>query len=342
MGRPGMPDVIIRCDASATLGLGHLTRAVALAVALQREHGVSVELLITDEPSARAAIDAATSTAAVTVRRAPPADVDRVLAESLESARALILDHRGSLDDEIMSSARRRGQLIATLDDPSPRRRLAQLAFYPPMPQVRRLDWNGFDGELYVGWEWVVLRHDLSAVRAPARRDVPRVLMTFGGSDPADVSSLAFDVMQRAPLQWAPRLVLGGANPRAVELMTQGQARQLPVMHAPSDYATLMAESDIAVVAFGVSAYELAACRIPALYVCLTADHLESATAFEAEGLGRVIGLTEELTADTLSAHVRDALTAYADPMSWLHRVPASVDTLGASRIVATIVDRLR
>jgi spore coat polysaccharide biosynthesis protein SpsF len=337
-----MPDVIIRCDASVTLGLGHLTRAVALAVALQREHGVSVELLMTDEPSARAAIDAATSTAAVTVRRAPLADVDRVLVESLESARALILDHRGSLDDEIVTSARRRGRLIATLDDPSPRRRLAQLAFYPPMPQVRRWDWNGFDGELYVGWEWVVLRHDLSAVREPKRPDVPRVLMTFGGSDPADISSLAFDVMERAPHRWTPRLVLGGANPRAVELMTQGQARQLPVRHAPADYAALMAESDIAVVAFGVSAYELAACRIPALYACLTPDHLESARAFEAEGLGRVIGLSEELTADTLWAHVGDALTTYADPMSWLHRVPASVDTNGASRIAATIVDRLR
>lgn len=342
MGRPGMPDVIIRCDASAMLGLGHLTRAVALAVALQREHGVSVELLMTDEPSARAAIDAATSAAAVTVRREPPKNVDRVLAETLVAASALILDHRGPLDDEIVSSARRRGRLIATLDDPSPRRLLAQLAFYPPMPQVRRWDWHGFDGELHVGWEWVVLRHELSAVREATHRVIPRVLMTFGGSDPADISSLAFDVMQRAPLLWAPRLVLGGANPRAVELMTRGHARQMPVMHAPSNYATLMADSDLAVVAFGVSAYELAACRIPALYVCLTPDHLESATAFEAEGLGRVIGLTGELTADTLRAHVGEALTAYADPMSWLHRVPASVDTLGASRIAATIVDRLR
>lgn len=337
-----MPEVIIRCDASSSLGLGHLTRAIALAVALQREHRVSVELLMTDEPSARAAVDAATQAAGVTVRRAPSEDVDRMLAESLESAKALILDHRGSLDDEIVSSARRRGRLIATLDDPSPRRLLAHLAFYPPMPQLRRWDWSGFGGEVHVGWEWVVLRHDLSAVREPVHRDVPRVLMTFGGSDPADVSSLAFDMMQQAPLRWEPRLVLGGANPRAAALMAVGQARQMPVLHAPADYAALVAESDLAVVAFGVSAYELAACQIPSLYVCLTPDHLESATAFEAEGLGRVIGLTDGLTADALSAHVRNALTAYADPMSWMHRVPASVDTRGASRIAATIVDRLQ
>ena len=40
------------------------------------------------------------------------------------------------------------------------------------------------------------------------------------------------------------------------------------------------ASADLAVASFGVTAYELAAVGVPAVYLCLTDDHAESAEAF--------------------------------------------------------------
>lgn len=39
------------------------------------------------------------------------------------------------------------------------------------------------------------------------------------------------------------------------------------------DMPALMAQADLAIASFGVTAYELAARGVPAIYLCLTDDH---------------------------------------------------------------------
>jgi spore coat polysaccharide biosynthesis protein SpsF len=59
---------------------------------------------------------------------------------------------------------------------------------------------------------------------------------------------------------------------------------------------TEYASADLALAAFGVTAYELAAFGVPALYLCATEDHALSASAFEHAGMGISLGLAD--TAD--------------------------------------------
>jgi spore coat polysaccharide biosynthesis protein SpsF len=46
-----------------------------------------------------------------------------------------------------------------------------------------------------------------------------------------------------------------------------------------------MAQADLAIASFGMTAYELACMEVPALYFCLTADHAESCQAFVEAGM---------------------------------------------------------
>jgi spore coat polysaccharide biosynthesis protein SpsF len=52
------------------------------------------------------------------------------------NARGIILDVRDDLPSETINNLREKGILIATIDDPTDRRLLADFAFYPPVPQV--------------------------------------------------------------------------------------------------------------------------------------------------------------------------------------------------------------
>ena len=66
----------------------------------------------------------------------------------------------------------------------------------------------------------------------------------------------------------------------------------------------IMAEADLAVASFGVTAYELAAMGVPAIYLCLTEDHEQSALMFQDSGLGLSLGLADFATDDELIASV--------------------------------------
>ena len=52
------------------------------------------------------------------------------------------------------------------------------------------------------------------------------------------------------------------------------------------DLSVEYANADVAICAFGVTAYELAACGVPAIYIGLTRDHVLSASAFADAGMG--------------------------------------------------------
>ena len=85
----------------------------------------------------------------------------------------LILDVRSDLATEALERWRSGGLFIATLDDPSDRRLETDLAFYPPVPQVRDFDWSGFTGELYIGWDWVVLRREFGIDKPVGKKKFP-------------------------------------------------------------------------------------------------------------------------------------------------------------------------
>ena len=65
-------------------------------------------------------------------------------------ATAVVLDVRDDLPRSVIRRLRKDGVLIATIDDPSDRRLDADLAFYPPIPQVQTMNWAGFTGKLFV------------------------------------------------------------------------------------------------------------------------------------------------------------------------------------------------
>ena len=329
-----MEGVVIRCDASARVGVGHLSRCLALAHAFRADHGIGAALLMRHDPAALTIAERA----GVPVVVVPDDDAaaDESVRSALATAWALVLDYREHLDDSVLDEAARRGVVVATIDDPTPRRLRAALAFYPPIPQLADWDWSGFSGELLAGWEWVVMRRDLGPPRADRMSDSPRLLISMGGSDPRDMTSAALHALQRLRSPVDPTVVVGPANPHRPAVLALSRRLGVRCLETPSNFADLVRESDLALVSFGVTAYELAACRVPALYACLTDDHARSASAFEREGLGAVIGVLPD--AAGMATRLEGTLAEYRDPGSWPHRVPPLLDGAGATRVASRIV----
>ena len=81
-------------------------------------------------------------------------------------------------------------------------------------------------------------------------------------------------------------IVLGKAfmhQPALDDLLATAR-RQYRVLRDPASMAEVMAESDLAIASFGVTAYELAVMGVPAIHLCLTDDHAQSASAMADAG----------------------------------------------------------
>ena len=183
------------------------------------------------------------------------------------------------------------------IDDGSNRRLAADLAYYPPLPQAARLDWWDSACMPRIGWEWALLGlvQD-QAADAHGLRRCPRLLVTMGGSDPhgADAQGGLGAGRARSGVPRALRDRAGrGRQDAAWRKTIVGLAPNFETLEGADDLATEYAAADVALCAFGVTAYELAAYGVPALYLCLTEDHALSASAFEHAGMGLSLGLAE-------------------------------------------------
>ncbi len=333
--------VLIRCDASPTLGHGHLVRCLALAEALVRAGDLRPEFAVLGDDAAARAVAAAGHVC----HRATDAESDEgewlLSLVKRTGADALVCDVRTGLSPAALEAVRDLGVLVAVIDDPAPRRLAADLAFYPPVSEVERLDWVGFGGRRFVGWDWLVLRAGFSGVRRRVRalngRRV-RTLVAMGGSDPAGLTLKALAGLEPLAAELEVAVVLGGGFCHEAALAAfLAESKLAPVLHrAVTDMPGLMGEMDLAVASFGMTAYELAAIGVPAVHLCLTEGHASAAQSLVEAGQATSLGLHGEVGPEQIAAEVRAWLGRIRVPQFELERV---IDGQGAMRIARCLAE---
>lgn len=351
-----MTAILIRCDGSSEIGMGHLSRCLALADELKSAHECSVRFAMRDPSSAGATEVRLAGYPVESVPDDPLADYGDWLRTTLRSldARALVVDVRDALSRGSLDDCRRDGALVVAIDEATDRRLAADVVFYPPVPQVADMDWSQFSGRRYGGWEWVILGREFAegaggagdagdAGDEVAGSPATDVLVTMGGSDPASMAVFTVRALGRLEMPLAIRVVMGPAFTHAEELLdaVARSHHSIQVSRAPSRMAPLMRASRIAFCSFGISAYELAACGVPAVHLCLTDDHARSSSAFDKEAIARTAGVMGRIAPE----QVRDAASALLGDANLRMRMAARarqlVDGRGAARAAQVIKERL-
>ncbi len=336
-----LPAILIRCDASPEIGLGHVVRCVALADQLRLNHDVCVGFAMR-EGSLGAEIVRQASYSLLQV----PAilDYEAWLSDALRQlgAQVLVADVRDDLSRSTLASLARQGHLIAVLDDVSDRRLAADLAFYPPVPQVSRADWTEFRGERFVGWEWTILRSQFTQPTEQTPRSGNSLLITMGGTDPAGLTLQAVRAIGRVPGDFSPVVILGSGfqHRRSLQDLLGKAKRRFTVRENVSDMRAEMAQANLAVCSFGGTAYELAATGVPAIYLCLTPDHAESASALDRAGMGWSLGIFSDVTDERLGEAIGRLLRDRSAREKMSTQARALMDGHGARRTAEIVADR--
>lgn len=335
IARPGGL-ALIRCDGGGRFGYGHVKRMVALARSLRDREGVGAIFAVNGsedacEPARRAGF------AAQIVFESLGAQIDRFKPDFL------LLDGReGPTRDELSTITARVG-VTAVIDDSSERRLAADVAYYPPVPQALALDWSNSRCEPRIGWQWSLLGLSATPTAARPSTGLPTLLVTMGGSDPFGLTLRSARALAGLKLAIRTRFVIGPGmkNRDLVAKQIILLDRNFETVEGANDLAIEYASADMALVAFGVTAFELAAFGVPALYLCLDEDHAQSASAFEKAGLGHSLGVASLISDGVIAENVMKLL----DDVPRRHQMRTSglmtVDGKGPARVAADLANML-
>jgi spore coat polysaccharide biosynthesis protein SpsF len=327
--------ILMRCDGGGVIGLGHVRRCLSLARRLRDAHGFGVRFAMNADKIATAPVMA--EGFAVDLKPHGMEECDWLLGLiDKHHALAAVLDVRTNLSATSVMRLRGAGAIVGVIDDATPRRLAADFSVYPPVPQVFALNWEGAESEPLVGWEWVILGQDLGFPMRPGTAR-PRVLVSMGGTDPLGLTLPAVEAVAKLPTNFDATVVLGpGAAPH-LESEIGKVAPRFEIIRAPNDLPRLMAEADLGVISFGVTAYELGALGVPALYLCLTPDHALSAGAFERAGMGVSLGVAGEVNEMMIAGAVQSLLADGERRRAMSAAGRMNLDGRGAQRVAERI-----
>lgn len=330
--------VTIRADASTTIGTGHAMRMLALAEDLVAR-GHRAELLTLDLPPS---LERRFEAAGVEVTKASATiggkDDERITNGHIADRASdwLVLDGY-QFPAGYLRSARGSARALI-VDDMGTAPAEADLVLDQNLSARRRDAGDSYGPKYLFGPRYALLRPMFSAFRARPRSDhggTPRILVTMGGADPMDATSLVLrGLAELGQNRVTIRVIVGVSHPDKDAVAHRVSAYGHELMGDVPDLAADIAWSDLVIGAAGTSALEFACVGRPLVALVLADNQKAVARCVQEMGLGVVVGVLPHVLPSDVASAVHGLLS---DPERMRHmgrRGPLTVDGLGATRVV--------
>lgn len=277
--------VAIRADASVALGSGHVMRCLTLAQALRRQ-GAQVLFLCRRLPGHMGEtirqqgfelrwLGAESARGDQQVRRGRPLDL-------------LVVDHYG-LDRRWEEAMRPCARAILVIDDLADREHTCDLLLDQNLLPGLQHRYQGLlppGCRQLLGPGYALLRENFyrEALRPRPRRDIRRLLVFFGGSDPANLTGRALREIAETSL--GADVVIGAGNPHRADIQALcGSSGGHWTLHVQTErMPELMAGADLALGAGGSSHWERCVLGLPALVVTVADNQVTTTRLLQEQG----------------------------------------------------------
>jgi UDP-2,4-diacetamido-2,4,6-trideoxy-beta-L-altropyranose hydrolase len=332
-------NAIFRVDASSSIGSGHVRRCLVLA-----------EALAADGWHVAFACRAGTKEAVPALARS--AFTYRVVPADREGLRALhdlapggcdllVVDHYG-LDANFERSCRAWAKQILVIDDLADRRHECDI-LVDQTPGRQANDYADLvpgNCAVLAGSQFALLDPRFRQVReclGASSDRVGRMLVSFGGTDPAGATLRVVEALAVAKLGAAVDIVLGTASDdigRIGELAAEfDPPAKLHV--AVDDMASLISQADMAIGAGGVSALERCCLGVPSVTITIADNQRKLADELARAGATDNLGPVTALSTGEIAGAVAQLATNPAGRLKMRAAALAVTDGLGARRVRA-------
>ena len=366
-----MTRILIRCDASISIGSGHVIRCRTLARALhergaevlflcRRQTGDLIALLEKEFPVLALPEQVISSCDGLKGRELYEAwlgcsqeqDAEDCLialsAKGVNSADWLVVDHYGidatwesqvqiKLNDESICK-------VLAIDDLADRPHQAELLldqnYFGANTEQRYKNLVPSHCRQLLGPYYALLGPEYAQLRPliPIRTQLNRVLVFFGGVDSANLTSRSLEALAEKELKHlAVDVVLGRQSPHHETVSDLVARRANTTLHDPlPSLAGLIARADLAIGAGGATTWERACLRLPSLVVTIAENQKPFAESLAKEGHHELLGDLKTISTETIHSAI---LVRIKDKVRFSHNSGEDLtDGHGASRLTLAML----
>ncbi|HEY9619567.1 MAG TPA: UDP-2,4-diacetamido-2,4,6-trideoxy-beta-L-altropyranose hydrolase [Crinalium sp.] len=202
--------------------------------------------------------------------------------------------------------------------------------------------------QLLLGTRYALLRPEFlqwqgwqRQLNAPARK----VLVTMGGSDPDNVTLKILQAIQHVKAELETIAVIGGSNPHweSLQPVVQSSQGSIHLKQNVANMPELMAWADVAIAAGGTTSWELAFMGLPTLMLILAEN--QRAVAEKLDAMGVVINLgwhrdvMTEAIAEVLTNLVSNQPQWATKRVEMTQHSQTLVDGKGVERVLQQLID---
>jgi len=339
--------LLIRADANVAIGTGHVMRCLALAQAWEEGGGKAVFAMAELLPLVRERL-ASEGMEIVSVEEYPGSREDATTVGRMAhrlSADWIVVDgyhFDAGYQRELKASAL---HVLAVDDDGRCEHYWADVV----------LNQNIHAGEnlyssrepytrLLLGLLYILLRREFGRW-SEWKRQIPevgrRVLITMGGSDPDNVTSLAIGAFLQANIPDKEAIVvLGGSSPQlgSVQALAAQSSGSVRLLEDSSNMPELMAWADMALIAGGGTLWELLSMGCPVLSYARNSVQQQINSKLESEGLIRGLGDPQHCGREQAAAALVVLANSQELRANYSRLGRERVDGRGAGRVCGVLV----
>jgi UDP-2,4-diacetamido-2,4,6-trideoxy-beta-L-altropyranose hydrolase len=336
--------VLIRADAGARLGIGHVMRCLAFAQAWQDAGGQVEFLSASVSPLLRLRL--ASERMEVTDALAPPgsdSDAGATIARATSIGAKWIVVDGYQFGSEFQQSLKDAGFKLLFIDDYGHcDHYCADLVLNQNLYAHERLYTQRHKRTtLLLGARYALLRREFLCWDGFQRRTpsvARKLLVTLGGADPDNVIVKVLQAL--AALRHDDvdvRAVLGPANQHAKQQLESSRFENVELLADVTKMPDQMAWADMAISGAGSTCWELLYMQVPSLLIVLADNQRGVAAELQERGLSWDLGCANNLSSERIATAVRQLLasTRNRERMSELGR--NLVDGKGAFRIIQAV-----
>ncbi len=351
--------VVFRVDASHAIASGHITRCLALAQSLRKRGGecifVSRELrghlfstvlgagfeqrVLPGSPKHVPHHDGRDESSVALLD-----DANETI-DTLENERInwLVVDHY-ALDAVWEQYLRPHVDSILVIDDLADRQHDCDVLLdqnFSLLAEQRYVGLVSAETQLLCGPRYALLHPEFYRYRSTLERQHStslRAFISFGGSDPDNLTGLALEAFQSPDLAHVEiDVAIGRNNPHQNVLARQIASRPGTRAHlAPSSLAPLMAKANFAIGAGGTTTWERFCVDLPSVVIASAENQIPSCESLAAAERINYVGFWTDVTVATLHTAIETVVDTLESP----NRVSPEplVDGLGSERIAEVMI----
>lgn len=341
-------DMIIRTDAGARIGAGHLMRCIALAQAWQNQGG-NVTFLSKCDVKGLQQLIIAEGFKFVPIEMPHPdaRDLDQTFKElkgrNSKLETYLVVDGY-HFSPDYQKAIRENGYGLLIIDD------IAHMSCYHSNILLNQ-NINAESLHYYcdvdtvklLGCKYVLLRKEFLKYK-DWKRNIPskakKILLTMGGSDPDNVTLKVVNVLNLLNDQdLEVKIVVGPANPNIKSLQKElfFSCFAFEILYSVSNISELMAWADLAISAGGSTCWEMAYMGLPFLTIILAENQEGIAGNLHEQGISFNLSWFSDLSLKEIAQYLKDIINNPITRKKYSRMGQQLVDGRGSERVVGVL-----